>query len=1302
MANNLSKLGDYSYDESLGIYVCPDKTGIQYADGGEDYIKEVLCHARDVSSSSQELNERIKDWPSRYHLSTDRANVLKGIAELFDKDSTVLEIGSGCGAITRWLGENFKSVDALEGSIERAVATRERVRGLNNVRVYFGNALTTAPEKKYDIITLIGVLEYIPGFAPGSPGREAACADLLNKLSKSLTDKGVLVVAIENKLGIKYFSGCAEDHTGRLFDGLIGYPDKTPVTFSRNELESIISTAGFESIQFYHPFPDYKLANTIIRESDEVLSLNPYNWIHTPFEAYSENRVFLWPEGLVLKTICDAGLLWEMSNSFLVIASRSSRNLSLPWLIKKFHTQWQHKRDFWHEILLVPFASGYLIQRYAYNQSYVETSGVTFTMENAPYIRGEQLNYSYISALQMNDPAVSRGSVLRTLYDRLIEIYSSGKHDESGYPLVKGEAIDFTFWNLIADSEKCLHFIDRKWKMREELPADYVLFRNLYYIYNSAILFIPDKSRERFITEQIRAIFPEFTRERLYSHLKAESRFQSVVAGKIVNLDLRDCPMLTVTEQIRSLNEQLRERDALLIALTEREARKSRELDDIHQSLTWRSLGRYQRLIEKVCPPGTGRRKCYDMGLKSGRIVAGEGFGSLWEKYNERKRVKKYERDLAKRTADERPVLETGKPLSCDPFELPNPGEKPEVSIVIPVHNKIDYTYRCLKSISVNTAGSYEVIVIDDASTDNTPDVLGKIINLRVATNETNLGFVGSCNKGGKASHGKYVLFLNNDTIVQKDWLGPMVRMIEQNGAGAAGAKLVYPDGKLQEAGGIIWNDGSGSNYGRGDDPSKPEYNFVREADYCSGAALLVRKDLFDALGGFDERFKPGYYEDTDLCFAIRKMGYKVVYQPRSVIVHYEGVTSGTDMNSGMKKYQEINRSKFFEKWQMVLKADHYPPDAVRYLQDARNRGARKNVLVIDHYVPTCDKDSGSLRMYNLLRILKELGCAVTFIGDNPAKLEPYTAALQQHGVEVIYSPFASSVAGYLATHGKYFDVVIISRAHIAVNHVNNVRKFCEKAVKIFDTVDLQYLREMRRYEIVKDPDVLAEAEKCKAMEYRIMRLCDRTWVVSPYEKELISRENPGIAVDVVSNIHEIHPVNRLFSERKDLLFIGGFIHKPNADAVEWFVKEVFPLIHARNPDIKLYVIGSEPPASIVSLASSHVIITGFVKDPSAYFENCRLSIAPLRYGAGVKGKINQSMSYGLPVVTTSIGAEGMGLVHGTDALIADSPDEFADAVLQVYDDGALWEKLSRGGMENLVRYYSFETIKGIVDKVLQ
>ena len=205
-----------------------------------------------------------------------------------------------------------------------------------------------------------------------------------------------------------------------------------------------------------------------------------------------------------------------------------------------------------------------------------------------------------------------------------------------------------------------------------------------------------------------------------------------------------------------------------------------------------------------------------------------------------------------------------------------------DVSIIIPVFNQLEYTHACLASLqTVEEQAPFEVIIVDDCSTDATADALPQVDGIIYLRNEKNSGFVVSCNHGAENARGKYLVFLNNDTLLKPGWLTALLdTFTEEPRAGIVGSKLLYPDGRLQEAGGIIWRDASGWNYGKFDDPEKPEYNYLREVDYCSGAALMVPKALFESLGGFDSRYAPGYYEDTDLAFKVRRAGYKVFYQP--------------------------------------------------------------------------------------------------------------------------------------------------------------------------------------------------------------------------------------------------------------------------------------------------------------------------------------------------------------------------------------------------------------------------------------
>lgn len=634
------------------------------------------------------------------------------------------------------------------------------------------------------------------------------------------------------------------------------------------------------------------------------------------------------------------------------------------------------------------------------------------------------------------------------------------------------------------------------------------------------------------------------------------------------------------------------------------------------------------------------------------------------------------------------------------PHVLPT-SSSPTVSIVIPVYNKFAYTDACLRSLAEHAGTTaFEVIVVDDGSSDDTATCLVLIDGIQTIRNAENLGFVGSCNAGAAQARGEFLLFLNNDTVVTPGWLEALVNTFaEEPRAGLVGAKLVYPDGRLQEAGGIIFSNGSGWNYGRFEDPAAPQFNYRREVDYCSGAAIMLRRALFEQLGGFDMRYAPAYYEDTDLAFAVRAAGLKVIYEPRATVVHFEGITSGTDTGSGIKRFQVVNQQKFLDKWSAALALQPAPDTRIEIAREHRI-GAR--ALIIDACVPAPDQDSGSLRMVNLMRVLIDLDYKVSFFADNRAYDEKYTPPLQQLGVEALYHPYLNDTVRFLREHGSLFDVIVISRHYIAANYIDLVRLYAPQARLIFDTVDLHYLREERAAALVESADIAREAAKTKVQELRLMRDCDVTLVVSPVEREILAREVPEVRIEVLSNVHEVFGCRRPFGERHDLVFVGGFQHPPNIDAVQFFVREVFPHVRARLPHVQFHVIGSKAPAEILELQAEGVIVHGFLPDITPYMDGCRLSIAPLRYGAGVKGKVNMAMSYGLPVVATEIAVEGMHVRNGEDVLVADDPQELAALIVRAYSDETLWQQLSMNGLENVRRHFSFDAARRAVETILR
>lgn len=616
--------------------------------------------------------------------------------------------------------------------------------------------------------------------------------------------------------------------------------------------------------------------------------------------------------------------------------------------------------------------------------------------------------------------------------------------------------------------------------------------------------------------------------------------------------------------------------------------------------------------------------------------------------------------------------------------------DAPVVSIIIPVYGQHETTFACLKSIaSYPPRAKYEVIVMDDCSPVPAQEALAPVRGIRVLRNAHNLGFIGNVNAGAAAATGDYLLILNNDTMMRPGALDALLDTFDQHAnVGLVGAKLLNADGSVQEAGGIVWRDGSAWNWGRGQNREDPRFNFVRDADYCSGAALAIRRELFAALGGFDSYYAPAYYEDTDLAFRIRQRGLRVLYQPAAEIFHLEGVSHGRDEQSGIKAYQVANAAKFFERWQHVL-ATHRDNAVEPALEACRN--ARSRILIVEACMVTPDQDSGSVRMLNMMRMLVNDGHQVTFVADNLDGDARYRPQLTAIGVEVLFAPFVRSVRAILAERGPALDTIVFCRHYIASQYVQSVRKLAPRARIVFDTVDLHFVREEREAGLTGSAAMTRAAAITRAREMAVISRSDVTLVVSPFERKLLAELAPAARVEIVSNIHVPTQSEVSAQGRTGILFVGGFRHPPNIDAVKWYVSEVLPHVRRLLPEAVTAIVGSNMPDEVAELKRDGLDIVGFVDELDPLLRKTRVSIAPLRFGAGVKGKVNEAMNNGIPVVATTCAVEGMGLVPGRDVLVADDPQQFAEAIAALYRDDVLWTTVAENGMRNVHAHFSMD-----------
>lgn len=607
----------------------------------------------------------------------------------------------------------------------------------------------------------------------------------------------------------------------------------------------------------------------------------------------------------------------------------------------------------------------------------------------------------------------------------------------------------------------------------------------------------------------------------------------------------------------------------------------------------------------------------------------------------------------------------------------------------------------CLAAIARSTdpaSTPYEVLVLFQQMSQDAVDAFAAAVHgMRALVARLNLGFGGGVNYAAKHAKGKYLVFLNDDSEVRPGWLDALVGAAQgDERVGAVGSRILFPDGTLQEAGGIVWSDGSTMPLGRGERPGSLAYSYVRAVDYTSANGMLVRREDFDRLGGFDSRYFPAYYEDTDLCLALRhRLDREIVYEPRSVISHLEAASSrDEDFRAFLFRR---NQGLFAQKWHDALQAYPAPepqsPKAVEAAA-ARRRGSL-SVLVVDDRLPdpgggTGGVGSGFVRASELFADLKE--CAVSLFPTH----RPRGNTLAGLGVDVIDEPLAT----HLARPGKRYDAVVISRPHNFQFFCDAIRAALPGVPLVYDAEALYHKRLWRQAALEPHSErknlIEARAREMEELERRIARSADRLVTISPEERGWLERVEGRAPIEFMpALLSGIETSSATLDGRTGAVFVAGWLggkESPNVDALRWYCEKVLPHVRAAVPHFRTIVTGKNPPPAVQALASDAITFTGFVESLAPLYRSARVAIVPMRVGAGVKNKTMEALQYGVPVVATTVGAEGLELRDGSDAGVTDDPIGFAQRVIALVTDDQLWRS-RREALERRVRAWETQRV---------
>ena len=614
----------------------------------------------------------------------------------------------------------------------------------------------------------------------------------------------------------------------------------------------------------------------------------------------------------------------------------------------------------------------------------------------------------------------------------------------------------------------------------------------------------------------------------------------------------------------------------------------------------------------------------------------------------------------------------------------------PKVSFIVVLRNRAELSILTFESIQTYADAGYELIIVDNASTDATAQLLDRIRGATIIRNDTNLGFGPACMQGAHAAKGEYLCFLNNDALLAEGSLSAALRVFEDPAVGAVGGKILLANGDLQEAGSIVWRDGSALGYGRGDDPEAPQYSFRRPVDYCSAVFLVTPRELFMGLGGFSPDFTPAYYEDTDYCMTVWNQGFRVVYEPLAIIRHYESASSGGNENA--VALMASHQKRFQNKWKDILEHCYQPPlsDLSRARFAARSAGLR--ILYVDDRIPHKILGAGFPRSNHIVSELAALGHRVTCSTFTfPLPTDEHFDIPREVELFDGFRNRSKLVDDYIS----YSDVVWVSRPHnfhVLVSE-GMLRSLPQRSRLVYDAEAIFSERALQKFRITG-------ARRDAVLEYDEIELSKRAdAVVVVSEKDQATMLDAGLKnVWVVGHGLPPTPTPAGFLDRNTFLFVGAVygMDTPNADSLRFFCESIWPRVE-KETTATLVIVGYGTDRYLGHLGNAAIRVLGPQEDLLPFYDAARVFIIPTRYAAGLPFKAHEAAAFGVPLVVSGVIARQMNWRDGLDYLVGEDATTFADRCIQLYSDSVQWERLRANELQRIKDEFSPERLAGAV-----